>query len=92
LNVVGTTWRRLLAEGVVIVLGVLIALAVDRYAQGIDDRRLEQQYLAQLLDEFEQIHEMLENSAHFAETRQGYTEVVLLAMDGTVADTLDARG
>jgi hypothetical protein len=41
-------WARLLAEGAVIVAGVLIALTADRWMQGRDDRELEREYLVQL--------------------------------------------
>ena len=43
---------RLGAEGLVIVLGILIALAVDRWATSIDDRTLEASYLARLVENF----------------------------------------
>jgi type II secretory pathway pseudopilin PulG len=41
-------WRRVLGEIVIIVLGVLIALAVSDWARGRDDRALERRYLERL--------------------------------------------
>lgn len=45
--------RRVAAEFVVIVLGVVAALGVDRWVQGIDDARAERDYLALVLQDVE---------------------------------------
>ena len=43
--------QRLLAEFAVIVIGVLVALAVDQWRQGLDERQLEDEYAARLLED-----------------------------------------
>lgn len=45
-------WGRLAAEFVVIVVGVLVALAADTWLEERDDRRTEQEILTRLSDEF----------------------------------------
>jgi hypothetical protein len=42
-------WSRLIAEFLVIVVGVVVALGVDQWAQGRRDRALEEEYLERLL-------------------------------------------
>jgi hypothetical protein len=44
-------WARLVAEFLVIVTGVLVALGVDQWAQNQRDRTLEAEYLERLLDD-----------------------------------------
>jgi hypothetical protein len=44
-------WPRLVAEFLVIVVGVLVALGVDQWAQGRSDRSLEAEYLERLLED-----------------------------------------
>lgn len=42
-------WSHLLAEAVVVVLSILLALAVDEWRSGREDRAVEREYLARLL-------------------------------------------
>jgi len=46
-------WRRLAAEFVLIVVGVVAALGVDRWVQGIDEDRTERDYLVRLTSDVE---------------------------------------
>ena len=87
----GAHAHRLVAEGVVIVAGVLIALGADRWMQQLDARELEREYLEQLLDDFIQVDSILQRSAADWERRQEQAEVVLAAIDGTLPSTVDAR-
>lgn len=48
-----TAWRRLGTEFVVVVLGILAALAVDEWRQARADRALEEHLLSSLLDDLE---------------------------------------
>lgn len=84
-------WKRLFAEGLVIVAGVFIALAADRWVQTADEYEQEAAYLAQLLDEFEQTESILLAAAEEAERRQAQAELVLSATDGSLPDSVDAR-
>lgn len=83
-------WTRLLAEGAVIVAGVLIALAADRWMQGLDDRRLEREYLAQLLDDFENADSALTWGVRFAERRLAYADLVQQVTEGALPDSVGA--
>lgn len=83
-------WGRLLAEGAVIVAGVLIALTADRWMQDRDDRELEREYLVQLLDDFETADSTLTWAIAFAEARLEYAELVLAAAEGQVPDSIGA--
>ena len=52
-------WPRAIAEFMVIVIGVLVALAVDRWNADQEDRRLEQTYLASLAADLEQASDFI---------------------------------
>jgi len=69
-------WKRLIAEGLVIVAGVLIALAADRWTQGLDETEQETIILGQLLAEFEQADSILREGADLAEGRLAQAELV----------------
>ena len=84
-------WGRLVAEGVVIVAGVLIALAADRFVQGLDERNLEEAYLQRLLGEFEQARTDLNLVVQEAEGRLEGAQFVVAALDGSLADSVTAR-
>ena len=83
--------RRLTAEFFVIVLGVMIALAADRAIQAADDRALEQEYLALLLDDFQLAVESIQITSGYAEERLGYAEIVTSAVEGTLDPSVDAQ-
>lgn len=46
-------WTRLIGEGVVIVLSILLAFMVDAWWDGRQDRALEQQYIVRLVSEID---------------------------------------
>lgn len=82
-------WRTLGVEFVVIVLGVLIALAVDRAVQGVDDRALERAYLEALLDEFERGAANTEFAVGFIRERMAMIDVLTAAIEtGSVPDSI----
>lgn len=86
-------WRTLGVEFLVIVSGVLIALAVDRGVQGIDDGALEQSYLEALLDEFEQGADNTEFAVGFIQDRMSMIDVLVQAIEtGSVPDSTTAEG
>jgi hypothetical protein len=45
-------WSRVVAEGLVIAVSILLALAADAWWEGVQERRLESQYLVQLAVDF----------------------------------------
>ena len=71
--------------------GVLIALAGDRFVQGIEDEELETAYLGRLLTEFEQAHIDLSGAALRAEERREYAETFLRVASGHASDSLSTR-
>ena len=44
-------WSRVLLEGAVIVVSILLAFGIDAWWQGVQDRALEREYLARLLED-----------------------------------------
>ena len=63
-------WVRLGAEGLVIFVGVLVALAVDRWVTGLDERGLEASYVAQLVENFTADSLRIAESLEAAEDRR----------------------
>jgi len=59
-------WLRILIEGVVIVVSILLAFGIDAWWEGQQDRAEEQRILSSLLDEF------VENSYVLATTGEGH--------------------
>lgn len=80
---------RLAAEGLVIVAGVLIALAVDRWAAAIDDRALEASYLSRLIENLEADSAEVALRIRNAEDRNRLAVQVLSG--SAMADTLRAE-
>ena len=74
-------WRRVLGEIAIIVLGVLIALAVNDWAQGRNDRALERRYLERLRADAGHNAATLEQMLHTNESRAA----TLAAYDAWVA-------
>ena len=78
-------WGRLAAEFVVIVAGVLVALAADDYRDRVNDRRLERESLRQVLRDLEidreDISPMLEQTTISTSnwSRPGLTETRAVA-------------
>jgi len=73
------------------VAGVLIALAGDRFVQGLEDEALETAYLGRLLTEFEGAHGALSGAALWAEQRQQSAETFLQVASGHASDSLSTR-
>ena len=59
--------KRIVAEFLLIVLGVVAALGVDRWVQGVDESRAEREYLALVLSDLEA------NVAIFEQMAEGWT-------------------
>jgi hypothetical protein len=57
-----TNWTRLLAEFLVIVVGVLVALGVDEWRQARDDQALEEEYLGRLRHDLERGRAMADST------------------------------
>ena len=51
LSTVRERWRELLLEGAAVLLGVLLAFAVDSYGEGLSERRAEEVYLVARAEE-----------------------------------------
>lgn len=84
-----TRVARLMTEFVVIVLGVLIALAVDEWAGGVDDRAAERTYLAGLMADLRQDSSSLSAMAESWSRSATYGELLLGVLQGTgLADTV----
>jgi len=75
---------RLAAEFAVIVMGVLVALGVDRWVAGIDERDQELAYLAELRTDFVRNHDLAANGAR-VEGEIADLAVILLESLGTAA-------
>ena len=75
---------RLAAEFAVIVMGVLVALGVDRWVAGIDERDQELAYLTELRTDFVRNHDLAANGAR-VEGEIADLAVILLESLGTAA-------
>jgi hypothetical protein len=71
-----------LGQGLVIVVSVLFALAVDRIVKGIDDSNLERTYLEGLLQDFDAIEDLTAYLKTSSAGRDAASAVVLAAMRG----------
>jgi hypothetical protein len=78
----GSRFSFLLAQGLVIVVSVLFALAVDRVVMGWDERNLERTYLEGLLEDFGNIEAQMQSAMSAAAKRDTSTVIVLAVMRG----------
>jgi hypothetical protein len=58
-------WAQVMIELLLLVLGILIALAVDDWVQGRRDARVERDYLQLLVRDLERDDEILKEFIHF---------------------------
>lgn len=85
-------WKRLLAEFSVIVAGVLIALAVDSWWERQQERNRAEEYLTQLLVDFQETEQRLRGTIAAETTRlEGVNRVIGRALRGPLppADSLE---
>jgi hypothetical protein len=61
----GVQWRRVATEFLIIVAGVMVALATDRWTGSLDDRIKERTHLEQLLADFRGNQEIARGSASY---------------------------
>lgn len=78
----GLDWRYGISELVIVVAGVLIALAADQWSRAQDDLALERQYLGDLVVDFQSDTTQLRIAIDLAESRASLGHAVLEAMDG----------
>ena len=80
------SWARVVGEGAAIVVGILLAFAIDAWWEERELRIEEQQVLEGLREEFISIHEVL--SQHLLEHRQevGWLEEFLVTADTSSAE------
>ncbi len=83
--------KRLLAEGVVIVAGVLLALAADGWMEEREERRLEDVYWTELRADLVQGDSILEAASAMAARRLAGANLVLDATRGRLSDTVSAE-
>jgi hypothetical protein len=69
LTVVRERWRELLLEGGAVLLGVLLAFAVDAYGESLSERTAERAYLVALADEVRANDELLQNLSDGSRSR-----------------------
>jgi len=84
--------RRLAAELLIVIFGVLIALSVDAARQGFGQRRLERQVLQALRDEFEANRRLLDEQLSAYRRRTAAAEVLLALGSGVAAIQPDSLG
>ena len=75
-------FRVLLAQGLTIVVSVLLALAADRMMLGLDERALERSYLRGLSEDFQEIESTAEYARVSAASRDSAAALVLLTLRG----------
>jgi hypothetical protein len=71
-----------LGQGLVIVISVLFALAVDRIVMGFDESSMERTYLEGLLEDFESIEELTAGMKTGSAERDSVSAIVLAALRG----------
>jgi hypothetical protein len=71
-------WGHALLELVIVALGIVMAVQVDRWRKGREDVRREQEYIARLADDVQQDMGNLKASIELAELRRSF---VVLLMD-----------
>ena len=84
--------RWLVSETLVIVLGVLIALAVDRAVQSADEQRFEAAQLRGLASDFEEAATVAASAARQARWRDQLGQRLLQTIEGNAPDDLTASG
>ncbi len=72
----------LLGESLIIVLGVLVALAVDRAMQGVDQAALERTVLENLLQDLEEADSVVEEAHTWAVLRDDWGRDLLAILEG----------
>lgn len=82
----------LISETLVIVLGVLIALAVDRAVQSADEQRFETVQLRGLANDFEEAASVAASAARQARWRDELGQRLLQTIEGHAPDDLTASG
>ena len=81
-----------LADFIVIVAGILVAISLDNWNQDRQDRKLEQQYLEQLYDDFSETNlRLTKNNNTTLESVANMVKVINIIQDKTAysADSLD---
>ena len=81
---------RAVGELAVIVVGVLVALAADRWLVGLDQRELEVTYLAQLTDNLRADSLALEAQIENHQRRRGWIEELQAGLTGSLPHEEDA--
>jgi hypothetical protein len=79
----GVQWRRVATEFLIIVAGVMVALATDRWTGSLDDRIKERTHLEQLLADFRGNQEIARGSASYTTALGKSATAVLEAIKGT---------
>lgn len=75
-------WLRLTAEGILTVVSILSALAVDTFWSGRQDRALEKAELLGIQNQLLATKQQLEETIRVDETLLGYTERLLAILEG----------
>lgn len=73
----GPNWKYAVAELLIIVSGVLIALAVDNWNQGLKERALERQYLESLAEDLRDDIDELDLALRMADLNEGAARLAL---------------
>ncbi|NNF57050.1 MAG: hypothetical protein HKN04_02310 [Rhodothermaceae bacterium] len=84
-------WFAVVLEMVIVIVGVVVGFQITVWGQDRADRAREQEYLTQLLVDFEQTEANLAWSLDYAQRRLEQSAILMAAFDGTLADTVDAR-
>lgn len=79
----------LLGESFIIVIGVLVALAVDRAVQGVDEAALERTVLESLLQDLEETDSVVEEAHIWANLRDEWGRDLLAILEGDTPSTRD---
>jgi hypothetical protein len=92
LGLAGTRSRWLVAELVVIVAGILIALGIDEWRQNVEDSRVERLYLQQLVSDLQATENHIRDVvAELAPNDAAANRLVRMFEDNTVPNLSDVR-